>query len=552
MAAPKKIYVIGHRNPDTDSIAAAFALSELRRLSGVENIFPMCSGIPGARAKYIFERFKAPLPPVLNDVFPRLRDVMDTEPQHIVVGSPLLRAIGVLEKLKSSQLPILHANGDFYGMLNLFALLDDLLQLSGNSTGLTGRNVHSSLSLISEVLKTENLSLHHEAKMQNFSVYVAAMNVESFKEYIPREHPDELAIVVGDRVDIHLAAINFGVRVMIVTGAQKVDQVVIDAAQARQVSILKTPYDSATVIRRLKFTTPVEIFATPDEKTWAPRDGLADVQKRLREVPEGIFPVVDEQNKLRGTFRKSDLEEKPLSLILVDHNEFENGIEGIEQVPIIEIVDHHRFGMPPTNLPLKITCDVVGSTSTLVAEMYQQEKFIPTPSIAGVLMGGILTDTMSLRSPTTTDRDFVALKYLEKIAGITGDELSKEIFEVGSLIMQQTVENVLVADKKDFTSGEIKFAVAQVEEVSFEPFYARETALFNAAEKICATEQLTLFCLLITDVVRERSLLLVVGKKNLISDLPFKKINDHLFDAGNIVSRKKQLLPQVLKIIGDA
>ena len=546
-----KIYVIGHRNPDPDSIGAATALAALRRRTAPEDceIVAACAGIPGARAEYIFKRFNVPLPVTVNDIYPRVRDIMDKRPQSTPAGGPLLNAITQLSGTRSSHLPVLNADGTYRGMLGLFGLLDELLMLSGDGKDLTGRKVRSSLSLIVEVLKAESLSLHDPDKVQDFAMYVAAMNIESFKDHIPREHPEELCIVVGDRPDIHLMAINLGARVMIVTGSRQVDQVVIDAAAARGVSIIKTPYDSATVIRRLKFTSPVEMQADPQGAVFHPGDVLAEVQRQLRAQPEGIFPVVNNQNRLIGTFRKSDLERAPLSVILVDHNEFENAVSGVDKVPVVEIVDHHRFGMPPTALPLKITCDAVGSTCTLVTEMYLQEQAEITPPLAGVLMGGILTDTMMLRSPTTTPRDITALKYLETRAGVSGEKLSAEIFAVGSPIMKETPEVVLTADKKEFTSGEFHLAIAQVEEVSFEPFYARETELLAAAEKMRELGGLDFFGLLVTNVVKATSILLVSARPAVAQALPFVKLHNHLYDLPNVVSRKKQLVPQLLKIL---
>lgn len=550
---PTKTYVIGHRNPDPDSIAAAVALAALRRRTAApgEEIVAACGGIPGARAEYIFKRFGVPLPLTVNDVHPRLRDVMSSEPRTIAAGQPLIAAISDLNQSQSSHLPVLNPDGTYHGMLSLFGLLDELLQLSGDGTGLTGRRVRSSLALIAAVLKAEALSLHRPEEIQDFAVYVAAMNIESFKEHIPRERPEELCIVVGDRADIHLMAINLGARVMIVTGSRQVDAVVIEAAAARGVSILKTPYDSATVIRRLKFTSPVEMQADAKATAFAPDATVREVRRELRASPEGIFPVVDEQNRLVGTFRKGDLDRAPVALILVDHNEFENGVPGIDAVPVVEIVDHHRFGLPPTATPLKITCDAVGSTCTLVTEMWRQEGAPIPADLAGVLMGGILTDTMMLRSPTTTPRDADALRHLEAIAGVRGADLSAEIFAVGSPIMRDAPEKVLTADRKEFSAGACRFAIAQVEEVSFEPFHAREAELLAAAERLRDLAGLDLFGLLVTNVVKATSVFLVAATPAVARALPFARLHDNLYDLPDVVSRKKQLLPQLLKILKD-
>ncbi|MDR0868242.1 MAG: putative manganese-dependent inorganic diphosphatase [Planctomycetota bacterium] len=547
-----KTYVIGHRNPDLDSIGAAHALVELRRQRGETDIYAACCGMPGARAEYVFKRFNTPLPLVLKDAHPRLRDIMTPNPLSIAADRPLLDAINILRRSQTNRLPVVNEHGKFCGMLGIFTLLDEMLLLSENSAGLTGRDVYSSLSLIIDVLRAESVNVRDPDAGQKFSVYVAAMGLESFIQHIPGDRPEELALVVGDRADIHLMAVNLGARLMIVTGARQVDEAVVAAAKERGVSILKTAYDSATVIRRLKFSSPVRALTLPKDTVFHEDDTLADAGNQIRHLPDGLFPVVGADDRLLATFRSGDCSQQPISLILVDHNEFDNGVPGIESVPIIEIVDHHRFGLPPTTYPIKITCDVVGSTCTLVAEMYRREGVEPTAATAGILMGGILTDTMMLRSPTTTTRDHDAIKFLEKVADVCAEDLNQEIFAVGSLIMQQTPRKILTSDKKDFTAGKRKFAIAQVEEVSFEPFYAHEDEILDVAERLRVGEQLDFFGLLVTNVVTQDSLMLAVGDAGLMRSAPFAKINGHLFNLRGIVSRKKQLLPQVSKWLAES
>lgn len=545
--------VIGHRNPDTDSIASAYALAELRRLKGMSNVTAACAGLPGERTEYIFNRFNVPLPPLRTDVCPRVGDIMTDNPLHVRSGNSLIEAISLLEKNHVNRLPVIDHDHNFCGMLSLFRLLDDLIQSSGGESGssLTGRKVRSSLSLIQEVLNGEALSLHREEVVQDFEVYVAAMNIESFKEHIPRDNPEALAIVVGDRADIHLMAINIGARIMIITGSRQVDDVVVQAACAKGVSIIQTPFDSATVIRRLKFSCPVELLTMPEIDSFHTDDRLSDIRHCVMKQHEDMFPVVDENNRLLGTFSKSDVDLSPFNLILVDHNEFDHGIEGLDEVPIIEVVDHHRLGMPPTTTPIRITCDIVGSTCTLVTEMYINEKVELAQSTAGVLMGGIISDTLMLRSPTTTARDRLALEYLEKLTGVSAAKLTEEIYQVGSLIARLAPREVLTADKKDFSVGRFNFAIAQVEEVSFDQFSAKEADLLEQAEEIAAEEKLDFFGLLITNVVRENSVLLAVGKGELIRALPYRKIHEQLYDLPGILSRKKQLLPQLTKAFGS-
>lgn len=452
------------------------------------------------------------------------------------------------------RLPVTDSDGFYCGMLCLYTLLGDLLNIDQKerSTALTGRVVHSSAALICRVLEGEALHMSRADQEQDFEVYVAAMNIDSFKEHIPRRSPQSLAIVVGDRVDVHLMAININARLVIVTGSRKVDPVILQAAKARGVSVIKTPLDSATVIRRLKFSCPVEV-AMQHVSPYSPDDRLSDIRSMVMREHDDVFPVANADGTLAGAFRKQDMEGvDSCKLILADHNEFDQAIAGVEEVPVIEVVDHHRFGMPPTHMPIHINCDIVGSSCTLLTEMYRAARGDPSPGTAGVMMGGVVTDTLMLRSPTSTARDKRALEYLQLISGVDPERLLEDIFKVGSLIARSTPEQVIGADCKTFRHGEhTAFALAQVEEVGFDEFRAQQDQLQKAAEAMLRENGLDFFGLLVTNVVAENSLLLAIGKHALLEKLPYRKIGTNLWDLPGVLSRKKQLLPQILKLLDD-
>lgn len=549
----KKTLVIGHRNPDMDSAASCVAVAELKRALGEKNVYPALPGLPGARAKYIFEKFKVPLPQQISDVYPRVRDIVHNDIPPVNTGATLLNAIEELEKRHVPRIPVIGRDRKFKGMLCLYSLLSDMLQLHGEGGGFTGRLVHSSIELVNEVLSGELLNAESAAVEQDFEVYVAAMNVGSFKQHIPQNNPERLAIIVGDRSDIHLLAINLGVRLMVITGRNPVDPLVLQAAKSRGISIITTKYDSATVVRRLKFSSPVELAVQTGIRCFRLDDRISDIRNQVYEEFDDIFPVLNRQKQLAGTFRKSDLsDEESTELVLVDHNEFDQSVSGVDEVKIVEVIDHHRLGMPPTKYPIKITCDVVGSTSTLVTEMFISNNVkIPTPT-AGILMGGIITDTLLLRSPTSCARDRLALEYLKNITGVEPEELMNEIFQVGSLIAKSTPEEVILADRKVFQHLEkYHFAISQVEEVGFEEFAKREDELLAILKEQQTQQKLHLAGLLITDVVNGNSQLLAVGSPAVLDQLPFRRLSDNLFDLPEVMSRKKQVLPQVLSTLDN-
>ena len=544
--------IMGHRNPDTDSVSASCALAEFKRRCGVRNVNACRCGMVGERTEYLFKKFNTPLPALKSDVFPRVRDILLEDTFSINEDEALFFALDKLNKLLISRIPVVDDKRRYKGMLSLFAMLSSVLQTtSDDSNGMTGRNVYSSLDLIVKVLEGEPISLFESAREQIFSVYVAAMNVESFKEHVPYENPGSLAIIVGDRTDIHLQAINLGTRLIIVTGARKVDPLVLQVAKERNISIIKTPLDSATVVRRLKFSTPVRTLMKNDVECFRLDDCLKDIKYAVMSDSDDIFPVINRNGELCGCFNRTDFGKggENCHLILVDHNEFDQSVEGVYDVNVIEVVDHHRFNMPAQNFPIRITCDIVGSTCTLIAEMFMSHRFSIPKNIAGILQGGIISDTLLLRSPTSCERDRIVLEKLEKITGVNSEELMHEIFTIGSVIAKSEPEKLFLADSKNFTHLErFNFTISQVEEVSFDEFFNRQNVLKEAAKDFAAARNLDLFGLLVTDVEQENSILLAIGKHEILDNLPFRKLGENLYDLPGVLSRKKQLLPQILRI----
>ncbi|UDQ98106.1 putative manganese-dependent inorganic diphosphatase [Lentisphaerota bacterium WC36G] len=546
-----KTIVIGHKNPDTDSVAGAVALAELRRQKGYQNITAACAGLPGVRTEYLFKKFNIPLPKTLSTVKPTVNDVINRNFSSISKGSSLMSAMTKLGEDHLQRIAVVDDSNKFCGMLSLLQLLNGFIDSDEKRHDFTNRHVRSSIKIISEVLEAEEINIVNDAEITDFSIYVAAMNIESFDDHIPQDKPEELAIVVGDRTDVHLKAINLKTRLIIVTGDKKFDELLLDAAKDRGVSILKTPFDSATVIRRLKFSSPVEMFGVKQiENPFKMDDNLSDIRRRVMANVEDLFPVVNDYNQLVGTFMKKDFElQSPVQLILVDHNEVGHGIAGVTEVPIVEIVDHHRLGLPATDEPIKINCDVVGSSCTLITEMFINERGDLTPQIAGILMGGIVTDTLMLRSPTTTARDELALNYLAQIANVEPMQLTEEIFNIGSLIAKSDPHALVTADKKDFEVENFNFSIAQIEEVSFEQFFKKEEKLLKECRKQRDEYNLDFFILLITNIVKEKSIMIIVGDDEVKKQLPYPKIKANLYNLPNVLSRKKQLLPQIINTI---
>ncbi len=547
----RKIYVTGHRNPDIDSLASATALAALRRRQGVKNVEPICPGVMPERAKHLFAKFGISAPPSVNDVYLRVEDVMVTDIPVIRTGTPLFDAVKTLSASDFQRLPVVDSEGNFTGMLSPMSLLSSLLDIGRDSgEGLTGRMIRSSIALIAKVLDAETVTAFDSASTQIFRVYVAAMGVDSFETHLPHGDEKELAVISGDRPEIHLRALQRGIRLLIVTGEKSIEPLIVKEAAGQKVTILHTRLDSASVIRRLKFSAPVESFGFgKNALTISRHDRLRGFEHRIFANPEDVIPVVAGNGRFEGVVLKHSVTDvPPYRMILVDHNEPEQSIPGVEEIPIVEVVDHHRIGMMPTPMPIRFTEDVVGSTCTLVASMYRSSGESLTAGMAGLLLGGIVSDTLDLKSPTTSPLDRKMVEWLEKTCGVSADSLMAELAAIDSPLASKSPAEVIDSDRKTYTDGRFKFSLSQVEETNLELFRSRIPELAAAMRKTAEGESLNFIALMVTDAVRETSELLFEGDPDVRRDLPFTKHGENLFAMPGVLSRKKQLLPRILAI----
>ena len=545
-----RIFVSGHRNPDIDSIASAYALAELRRRQGVKQITAVCPGMLPERAAWLFKRFGVKPPDSRNDIHVRLSDMADDRVPVIEADTTLLDAVTVLKDSAMPRLPVVEKDKTFLGMLSPLTLLSKLLNVGCDSeNSLTGRRVHSSIRLIRQVLNAETLTCFEDEAIQDFCVYVAAMSQDNFEKHLPQTH-HELAVIAGDRPEIHIRALARPIRLLIVTGNCPVEKLIVDEAEKRRVTILRTPYDSASVIRRIKFSMPVR-FADFAEDSFllSTHDLLRDVRSDVLSAPEDVYPVIGDDAKLAGVVTKRQFNAPPpFRMILVDHNETAQGIPGLEEIPVIEVVDHHRIGMMPTAQPIKFTGDIVGSACTLVAMMYRASGESLTPECAGILLGGVVSDTLNLRSPTTAPLDHRMCEWLEKISGVKGADLMADLMKLDSPLISKSAEEVINGDRKNYEDNHFRFAVAQVEENNLELLHQRLPELERAVSEAVRQDSLDFFALLVTDPVRGNSELLMEGLPAVLKRMPYSRTPDGIFLLPGVLSRKKQLLPQLLSI----
>lgn len=549
---PEPTYIIGHRNPDVDAICSAIAYAAYKKATGHKGYQPARCGNSNARIDAILKRFKMPLPLFLGDVTPRVRDIMRTEVRKIKMGATCYQALDLIDRYDIRSLPVIDCNNKISGVISIFNLGEFFIPKPDEPRKM--RHVHTSIQHIIKALDARVLNSVDAERIEDLYVRVGAMDIRSFGKWTSTEGtaPEESIIVVGDRYDIQQKAIGIGARLLVITGALEIEEEVVEAARNKGVTLIVSRFDSATTSWIIRTATQVDPMVDQKVTTFSPEEKLASVRRKITNTNTPLFCVEGDDGTLIGIFTRSDLL-KPVmrQLILVDHNELDQAVSGAEEVEIVEVIDHHRLGNPQTHQPIFFRNEIIGSTSSIIAEMFRAAGIDPSPSIAGIMASGLMSDTLHLKSPTTTERDKVLLPWLCELAEISQDELADLIFKSGSVILSSTPEDVIRGDCKPYNEGEIKFSVSQIEELGFDNFWKNSESLEVALEAHRASEGLDFSCLLVTDINSQNSLLLVQGQEDFCENIPYPRIQNHshIFDAPGIVSRKKQLIPFITNVL---
>jgi manganese-dependent inorganic pyrophosphatase len=552
MALPPT-YIIGHKNPDADAICSAIAYAALKEAKGELGYAPARCGNSNARIDTILTRFRQPLPIYLSDVTPRVRDVMVRDVVSICQSATCAEALELIDKYDVRILPVVTEDQRVVGSVSIFQLGSFFVPHVREPREM--RKVFTSLNHISRALKARTIHLEHADSPEDLFVRVGAMDVKSFGkisagEGVPLE---KTIIIVGDRRDIQLRSIELGVRVLVVTGNLPVEDEIVQAAKRSGVSLMVSPLDSATSAWVIRSATTLERLVDRKFASLSADIRLCDLRKKLATSTVAAYMVVTDEGKLQGILTKTDVL-KPVKtrLVLVDHNEMSQAVAGADQVTIAEIIDHHRLGSLNTQQPILFINEPVGSTCTIIADLYRREGLVPSPDIAGIMMSGIISDTLHLNSPTTTEKDGVILNWLSKIACVNSRELANEIFSSGSVILANPPEKVIRSDFKIYEEDGVRFAVSQIEELGFANFWQHARDLAKALQELRDEEDLLFACVLVTDINTQNSLLLVKGEPEFINRINYSCVNkDEIFDMPGIVSRKKQLIPYIGTILKE-
>jgi len=545
------VFVIGHRNPDTDSICSAIGYAEFKRRTGMPEALAARCGDTNDRIDFVLGTFGVPAPRFVSDVSPKVRDVM--QPNILSVGpdATAAEALGIMDEHDLRVLPVLDEARRCRGLVSLFKISKFLFPAAARLPD--SRRVVSSLRGLASTLGGTLLLGHEPDREEDLSLLIGAMRVDSFFERLRKFPPERLAIVVGDRADIQERAIEEKVRVLIVTGGLAITASMLEAARRNGVSVISSPHDTVTTASLARASISVR-HVLSDKFLTLPVDApLGDVRGKATSSGFLAFPVVDTDGVTVGILSKTDfLKKLDRRLILVDHNEMSQAVQGAEEAEIIEIIDHHRIGALATHRPILFRNEPVGSTCTIVSEcFFRYGVELPQP-IAGLLLAGLVSDTLNLTSPTTTSVDREVLGRLEKIAKVNATEFTERLFASGSLLTHKPAPQAITTDCKEYTEDGSTFSVAQIEEIGFTNFWKRKADLLQALEDYRASKGYRFSTLLITDVTTQSSLLLAVGDPGLLGHVDYPRLEPGVWELQDVVSRKKQLLPYLTHCLHQA
>ncbi len=544
-----KTYVIGHRNPDTDAICSAIAYADLlQRTTNPDAVAAAC-GTANLRTKFVLKKAGVNHPRLLMDVRPTTLEICRRNVLAGKADEPFMEAYRRMQQHRLKVIPIIDNDHKVIGMLSLMRLMH-LLIPDEQDLG-EQRILHTTLDRMRTVLGATFQSESNVHKAEQFVMFIGAMSREGFHDRIKNYPAERLIVLVGDRPSIQQAAIELGVRALVITGGFRMNDELLAMAKANDVSVICSPLDTAMTALLVRTAKNVSEAMTPHFISFQHHELLHAIRDEVQEASQDLFPVVDDEDRLVGVFAKSDMiDPQPARLILVDHNEYNQAVQGAAEAQIVEVIDHHRIGGGLVSRePIRFINDVVGSTCTMVARMFRQKAIMPDAGVALCMASGIISDTLFLQSPTTTDVDRDMLAWLRHYVEVELDEYAREFFAEGSTLSISSPEDVLASDRKTYEENGWTIAISQAEELGMERFEERKKDLIQCLEEYVKSSNVDFACLMITDISTQSSLLVVAGNPKIIGAIDYRAVERNLFDLPGIVSRKKQLLPQLMWIL---
>ena len=546
MRNQERIFVIGHKNPDTDSICSAIAYADIKnRTSQKVKYIPKRAGQINEETEYVLNRFGMLPPGYMSNIGTQVKDMDIRMSPDADKSMSLKNAWDLMMEKSIVSLPIRDREGQLEGLITIGDIAKTYMDTTDSYLLSRARTQYRR---IAETIAGTVIEGNEHGYFTKGKVLVGTANPEMLKAYIEE---DDL-IIMGDREEDHLQAIAQNVSCIIVGMGIEVTEKVIKLAHEKEIAIIMSPYDTFTIARLINQSIPVRyIMKTDNLVTFSTEDFTDDIQKEMIKHRHRAFPVINKKGKCIGTIsRRNFLDMHKKKVALVDHNEKDQAVDNIDKAEIVEIIDHHKLGSLETISPISFRNQPVGCTATILYEMYGEQKLEISPNIAGLLCAAIISDTLMFRSPTCTLSDKMAAGALALIAGINIEQFAREMFKAGSNLKDKSPEEIFYQDYKKFIAeDEISFGVGQISSMDSDELTEIKERLIPFMVSECGRHGVSRVFFMLTNIIEESTELLYYGEgsEEMASTAFHMEPTDGVFDLKGVVSRKKQLIPALME-----
>ena len=539
-----KVVVIGHRNPDTDSICSAIAYAELKNKTSSLVCEARRAGRMNQETEFVLKRFGVAPPRMCTDVNPKIRDVDYREMPGIPGSTSLRKAWEIMRDQKIDTLPITSADNELEGIITVKDIATANMDVFDTGVLATSRTTYKN---ILETLGGTMVVGNENAVCTTGHIKIGTATPEMLENNVEKGD----IVILTNRYESQLCAIEKEASLIIICNGAKVGRTIQRIAEETGVAIMTAPCDTYAAGKLMSQCAPISYYMTRDDiMKFTLVTPVADVTRVMAKVRHRYFPILDEEGKYCGMVsRRNIIALRKRRIILVDHNEATQAVEGFDQAEILEIIDHHRIGSLETSGPVYFRNQPVGCTATIITQMYDENGVEIRPQIAGLLLAAILSDTLVFRSPTCTPIDVSTANRLAKIAGVEIDAFASEMFEAGEKLDGKTAEEVFLQDFKVFMCGDVRFGVAQGSYMTRKNLKAAQQLLTPYLPEACGKQNVEDLYMLLTDVPKEESVVICTGRhadEMLRSGFEKEPEEDGSWTLPGVVSRKKQFIPALM------
>lgn len=540
----KKTIIIGHKNPDTDSICSAIVYAYFKEQTEKKTFEPARAGELNEETGFVLNYFGAEVPRLIKNVKTQVKDIEFRRTKGVDRGISIKRAWNLMKELDVPTLPVVNSKGGLEGIITVKDIASSYMNIYDNSTLSKANTKYEN---ILDTLDAELITGDAQKYFNKGKVLIAAANPDIMEQYISEGD----LVILGNRYESQLCAIEMGAACIVVCAGADASKTIKKLAQANNTTVMTTPNDTFAAAGLINQSMPISFFMTSENLiTFSEDDYLDDIKEIMASVRHRYFPVLDKTGKYKGMIsRRNLLGAKGKNIILVDHNEKIQAAEGVESANILEIIDHHRLGTISTAGPVYFRNQPLGCTSTIIYQMFKEKNIDVPPQMAGLMCSAIISDTLLFRSPTCTDIDKEAGLSLAKKAGINIEEYANKMFAAASNLKNKTDEQIFKQDYKRFTLGKINIGIGQISSLNEDELSDIKDRLVPYMSDILKNIEEDMIFLMLTNILEQKTRLICVGNgAGKLACESFRVaaeslIENEVLELPGVVSRKKQLVP---------